>query len=66
MRCVTIQDIKVHNNLLKDGIYKASYDFVSENLIKPYKFMQEQLGFESTPIFLSPVYFYSYKIYSKY
>lgn len=58
MRCITLQHIEVYNTLLINGVYRASYDFVSENLIRPYKFMQRQLGFESTPIFLSPVSFY--------
>ena len=51
MRLTTVQHKEVYKILINTGEYRASEEFVSEILIKPYRFMQKQLGFNNTPIF---------------
>lgn len=55
MKCITVQHKEVYNTLINKGMYKASDGNVSEILVKPYKFMQKQFNWKSTPIFLGPV-----------
>ena len=58
MICITVQNKEVYRELCENGIYKAKFSRVSDNLLKPYKFMSKQFGWQECPIFLSPVGFY--------
>lgn len=55
MKVITIQHKSVLRALIKDEEFRANYKMVSENLVKPYQFMQKQFGWKSCPIFLAPV-----------
>lgn len=55
MRVITIQHREVLRQLIKNGVYIADYSRVSDNLIKPYKFMQESFGWVGAPVFLVPL-----------
>ena len=55
MRVITVQHKDVYKGLRKDGISRATEEYVSENLVKPYRFMQTYFRWESTPIFLGVV-----------
>lgn len=55
MRVITIQHKSVLEQMVKYGEYRASEEYVSENLLEPYRFMQKQFHWDSIPIFLSPV-----------
>ena len=58
MRVITIQHKNVYDMIQNKGAYRAKEDRVSEILVKPYQFMQQQFGWKSTPIFMSPVGYY--------
>lgn len=55
MKVITVQHKSVLDELIKTGEYRASEDNISDIMVKPYRFMQKQMGWKSTPIFLSPV-----------
>lgn len=55
MRVITIQHKKVLEQMVMYGEYRASEKYVSKNLLKPYRFMQEHFNWQNTPIFMSPV-----------
>jgi len=55
MKCITVQHKEAYKELMSTGIYKAKRENISDIMRKPYKFMQEQFGWNSTPIFLSPI-----------
>lgn len=55
MKGITVQHKRVYETLIKKGVYRAEEKYVSENLVKPYKFMMNKFGWTNIPIFLGPV-----------
>lgn len=55
MKVITIQNKAVLDILNKDGIYKATYDRVSDNLVKPYKALAKEYKYNYCPIFVGVV-----------
>lgn len=55
MKIVTIQNKAVLNIINTEGIYKASYSRVSENLLAPYKALAKEYNYTSCPIFAGVV-----------
>lgn len=56
MRVITIQSKEVIMILKKYGKFTVPNNVpISENLIKPYKFMMKHYGYKNRPIFMCPV-----------
>lgn len=56
MRVITIQSKEVLAQINKTGKYTVSNNVpISDNLIKPYKFMMKHYKYKNRPIFMCPV-----------